>query len=226
MSPHDALRGSTGMPRRWGSTRGANLRTAVARLILGVIAGCATGALTEWSVPHLSFSLAPLCNSAAPWVLVAFGVALTARGQRESVVLATVTLIALVVGFYVAQDLRGWAVSRHQLAFWSVSGLVVGPIVGLAAGWLRHAGRMEGALGAGVIGGVLVGEAVHGLTALKFATPAEYWHVQLVLGLGLAVGLTLWRNRRRGFMTVASLAASGVACAIVGIGTLLVYQVP
>ena len=133
--------------------------------------GLAVGALTLWSVLHLPFSLEPLSNTAAPWVLVAFAVALTARRMGESLVLAIVTLLALVLGFYVAEAIRGWPVSRHQIEFWSAASVLVGPLVGLAAGWLRHAGRRAGALGAGVLGGLLAGEAVYGLTDTQVFQP-------------------------------------------------------
>ena len=84
-----------------------------------------------------------------------------------------------------------WPVSRHQIEFWSATGVLVGPLVGLAAAgsdmpgaWREHSAR--------VLGGLLAGEAVYGLIALKFSSPAEYWHMQFVLGAVLAVGLPLW----------------------------------
>jgi hypothetical protein len=197
-----------------------------ARLTLAIAIGLAAGALTEWSVLHLPFSLEPLANSAAPWVLVAVAVALTSRRMGESLMLAVVTLLALVLGFYVAQAYRGWPVSRHQVEFWSAASVAIGPLVGLAASWLRHAGRTAGALGAGVLGGLLAGEAVYGLTKLKFSTPAEYWRVQFILGVGLAVGLTLWRSRRHLIRNIPVLAMSLAACATVGLATLAVYQAP
>jgi Family of unknown function (DUF6518) len=198
----------------------------VARLVLAVVVGSAVGAATEWSVPHLPFSLEPLGNSAAPWVLVACAMALTVRRIGQSLMLAIVTLVALVLGFYVAEAYRGWPVSRHQVEFWSAASVVMGPLVGLAAAWLRHAGRTTAALGAGVIGGLLAGEAVYGLTSLKFSTPASYWHVQFALGVGLAVGLTLWRSRRHPLGSLPSLAVTLATCIMVGLSTLVVYQVP
>jgi hypothetical protein len=199
--------------------------SAAARLTLAVVVGLAAGALTEWSVPHLPFSLEPLGNSAAPWVLVTFAVALTARRMGESVTLAVITLLALVLGFYVVEAGRGWGVSRHQVALWSVASVAIGPLVGVAAGWLRHAGRTQAALGAGVLGGLLAGEAIWGLTGLRFSSPAEYWHVQLVLGVGLAVGLTLWRSRRHLRGSAPALVVSLAAGAVVGLATLAAYHV-
>jgi Family of unknown function (DUF6518) len=59
-----------------------------ARLVPAAVVGLAAGAVTEWSVLHLPFSLEPLSNTAAPWVLVAFAAALTARvsGAGEVVI--------------------------------------------------------------------------------------------------------------------------------------------
>jgi hypothetical protein len=193
---------------------------------MAAVVGFAVGAATEWSVPHLPFSLEPLGNSAAPWVLVAFAVALSARRTGESLMLAVVTLLALVLGFYVVEDLRGWSVSGHQVVLWSSASVAIGPLVGLSAGWLRYARRLAAALGAGVVGGLLVGEAVYGLTKLKLSSPANYWHVQFVIGIGLAVGLTLWHSRRVLPGSAAALVLSLAACTTVGLGTLVVYQMP
>jgi hypothetical protein len=197
-----------------------------ALLTLAVVVGFAVGAATEWSVPHLPFSLEPLGNTAAPWIVVACAVALTARRMGGSLMLAVVTLIALVLGFYVAEAYRGWPVSRHQVVFWFAASVALGPLVGLAAAWLRNARRTTAALGAGVLGGLLAGEAVYGLRELRFSSPARYWHVQLALGIGLAVGLTLWRSRHRLLGSLPSLAVSLATCIVVGLGTLVVYQVP
>jgi hypothetical protein len=195
------------------------------RLALAVAIGLATGAVTEWSSPHLPFTLEPLANSAAPWIFVALAVALTARRMGESLMLAVVTLLALVLGFYVAEAHRGWTVSLHQVELWSAASVAIGPLVGLAAGWLRNTGRTVNALGAGVLGGLVAGEAVYGLTKLRFSSSADYWHVQFVLGVVLAVGLTLWHSRRRWRSTAPALGISLGAFATIGLATLVVYQV-
>jgi Family of unknown function (DUF6518) len=189
------------------------------------VIGSAAGAVTEWSVPHLPFSLEPLGNAAGPWVVLAFAVALTGRRIGESLLLAVLTLLALVLGFYVVEAVRGWGVSRHQVELWSVASVAIGPLVGLAAGWLRYAGRRTAAIGAGALGGVLAGEAVWGLTGLRFSSPADYWHVQLVLGVGFAVGLPLWRARRNLRGSVSALAVSLAAGTVVGLATLGAYHV-
>jgi hypothetical protein len=199
---------------------------AAARLALAIVAGAAVGSVIEWSVPHLPFALEPLGNSAAPWLIVAFVIALTARSVIESAALAVLTLIALVMGFYVSQDIRGWAVSQHQVVLWTAASFAAGPLVGVAAAWLRRANRTRAALGAGVLGGLLAGEAVYGLRKLEFSTPARYWHVQLVVGIAVAAVLPLYRSRHRLLGSMPSLSASLATCAVVGLGTLIAYQVP
>jgi hypothetical protein len=195
------------------------------RFTLAVAIGLAGGVVTEWSATHLPFTLEPLANSAAPWILVALAVALSARRMSESLALSVVTLLALVVGYYVAEAHRGWAVSLHQVELWSAASVAIGPLVGLAAGWLRNTGRIANALGAGVLGGLVAGEAVYGLTDLRFSTPAEYWHVQFVLGVGLAVGVTLWRSRRHLIDGAPAIAVALAAFTMIGLLTLDVYQV-
>jgi hypothetical protein len=116
-------------------------------------------------------------------------------------------------------------VSRRQVALWCVTSVAIGPLVGLAAGWLRHAGRGRAAVGAGVLGGLLSGEAVWGLTGLRFSSPANYWHVQFVLGVALAVGLTLWRSRLHLRGGVSALVVSLATGAVIGLATLGAYHV-
>jgi hypothetical protein len=208
------------------AARRSPLRSGTAaRFVLAVLLGLAVGAWTEWEVLRITFALEPLTNTAAPWVLLAFLVALTARRVEEAVALAVVTLLALVVGFYLAQATRGWEVSHHQLAFWLIASFVAGPLVGLAAGWLRHGGRLLGSVGAGIVGGIFVGEAAYGIRKLTYSSPHPYWRVQIGLGIAIAVGLPLWRCRRDLTAAVPALAASLAVCAGIGLATLAAYLV-
>jgi Family of unknown function (DUF6518) len=225
MSTHEALLGLPGAIR--SQVRGPKRRRGeiAIRFAIAVTIGLAGGALTQWSILHLPYTLEPLSNSAAPWVVVAFALALSARSIGESLLLAVTSLIALVMGFYLAEALRGWPVSQHQVEFWIVTSVLMGPLIGLAAGWFRRAGRTAGALGAGILGGLLVGEAAHGLIALALSSATRYWDVQIAVGVVVSIGLTLWRFRglRRG--RIPALGVSVAACTLVGLGTLIAYQV-
>jgi hypothetical protein len=193
---------------------------------VAIVVGLAAGAITEALVLRVSFSLVPLTNTAAPWVLVAFAVALAGRRLDEAIALSVVALLGLVFGFYLAQATRGWAVSGHQVGFWFLASFVAGPLVGWAADRLRRGGRVAGGIGAGVVGGILVGEAVHGIRDLTYSSPHAYWRVQLALGVAVAIVPPLWRARRDPLGGIPALAAALVACAVIGLATLLAYQVP
>ncbi len=152
--------------------------------------------------------------------------ALTAQRAGESLLLAVATLMALVAGFYVAEALLGWPVSGHQVGFWFAASVAIGPLVGLATVWLRSAQHSTAALGVGIVGGLLAGEAVYGITKLRFSSPGQYWYVQLILGVGLAIGVTLWRCRLHPRGSLPGVAVSLGTCSVVGLITLVVYQVP
>lgn len=231
MSISNDLREAPTSRRRCSGSEPAHRPGPVAvRLGLAGLSGLLIGALTQWLVLRVPFALLPLSNSAAPWIIAAFLVALTARSVRESLGLAVVALLAAIVGFYIAQDVRGWAVSGHQLAFWCAVTVLAGPVIGLAAGCLRYATRGWRALGAGVLGGLLIGEAVHGLNQPTFLSPHDYWYVQFGLGVALAITLAT-RNvaarnahdqqARRALL----LAASCAACAGVALVTAAAYQI-
>jgi hypothetical protein len=197
-----------------------------AHLVLALAVGGIVGAATEWAVPHLPFSLEPLSNTAAPWILVTFVVALMARRLGESLLLAVATLVALVLGFYVVEAYRGWPVSGHQVVFWFAASVAIGPLVGLAAHLTKHTSRTAAALGAGVLGGLVAGEALYGLTRLRYSTPTHYWYAQFAVGIALALGMALWRSRRHVLGSFPSLAVSLAACFVIGLSTLAIYQVP
>jgi hypothetical protein len=198
---------------------------ALPRLFAAAVIGLLAGAITEGLVLRITYSLLPLTNTAAPWVLIALALALTARRLDEAIALAVVTLLGLVVGFYLAQATRGWEVSHHQLAFWFVASFVAGPLIGLGADRLRRGSAVEAGAGAGILGGVLVGEAVYGIRKLTYSSPHPYWRVQLVLGIVLAVGLTLWRCRERLTTAAPPLAAALASTALFGALTLAAYLV-
>lgn len=196
-----------------------------ARLGVGVGAGLLIGAVSEWLVLRVPFAFLPLSNSAAPWIMVAFLAALGARSVRGSLGVAVMVLVAAIVGFYAAQATRGWEVSGHQLAFWCTVAVVAGPVIGLAAGCMRHAANVWGALGAGVLGGLLVGEAVHGLGQPAFLSPHDYWRVQLGVGVALALVLTVCTSRESWPRRLPLLITSLAACASAAVATAVFYQI-
>jgi Family of unknown function (DUF6518) len=188
---------------------------AAAGVAAAALVGLVGGALTDLGQSRLPWAVAPLANSAGSWVLLAFVVALGARGLLGAVARSSTCLVGLVVGFYAMAMGRGVAVGHESVVFWTVAALAVGPLAGAAAGALRHVGSDSAAVGAGVLGGMLAGEAVYGLRHLPATSPG-YWVAQFAVGSALAVGLAWWRTGRRAALALSVAAAGWVAVVVYG----------
>jgi len=174
---------------RASATHGRALR-------LGAVATAALllGALTSFAQTVLPPSLAPLANSASGWTIVTIALVASVRpGPVLGALAGTASFVALVLGYTVASELRGFA---YDPSFWLVVSVVAGPVVGAAAaaiGAPRPATRLAGAA---VLGGLLVADALRGLTVLADTTAPASWVGVLLLGLGLAPGVAVLGRRR------------------------------
>jgi hypothetical protein len=200
------------VPRpRAGHDSRPTTRTAWVGALFAVAVGLVLGALTDVGQSHLPSFAWSLANSGGSWVLVAFLVALRGSRVRESITQGTACLLALDVGFYLTAAARGVPLSAPAVAFWVFAALVVGPIVGLAAGWVRHGGPIRIGAGAGILAGFLTGESIYALHYLSQSTSPAYWTIQLLVGGALGMWLA-WRGSR----WFPSLFVSALACTIVG----------
>jgi hypothetical protein len=147
-------------------------------LIVGLVAGFATSYLQD-VLPGPSNSLA---NSGAVWSMVAFLVTLATRQQGgRAATIGALTLLGEVAGYYaIASPIRDIPSSTNERLAWVVAAIVVGPVVGLAAGWWTG-GRLMGRLAAAsVMSGIVLGEGVHGLVQVDFR--GVQWWIEVVLG--------------------------------------------
>jgi hypothetical protein len=180
--------------------------------------GLGAGALTAYGQGQLPAGVAPLANSAGPWVLIATGTALGARRSWSAAAAGALALMALLTGYVVADALRGYPSAPATIEYWGLAAVFIGPVLGLAAYWLRSAVAGPAALGAGLISGVLIGEAGHGLTALDQPVgdrTTGYWWAQVAVGVLLL--LILGRSR---FRALVPFAQAVLTCALVTAGLL------
>lgn len=189
--------------------------SARASRVLGVLAtSLLLGALTSWAQGVLPAALAPFANSSSGWtVLSVLLVAAVRPSLPAGAVLGVLSFECLLVGYTLASELRGLAYSP---VLWGAVGLVAGPFVGAAAAALvgRHAVRA--ALGAGAVAGVLVADAIYGLTVVAASTSPVYWSGCLVLATVLVVAAAV---RVRAVLPVLVLVGTTVAaCATVSAG--------
>ncbi|MEU4362377.1 DUF6518 family protein [Promicromonospora sp. NPDC023987] len=163
------------------------------------------GGATSWAQGALPSELRSFANSASGWtVLTALLVFWSRARTGPAALLGAVSFVLLVLGYAVASQLRGlW----YDPLLFSAVGLAAGPLVGVAASWLRATG-VRAALGAALLAGIGVGEAVYGLTVVGETTSPVYWSLIAAAGLALVAGLLV--RRIRGTLPVG-LAIGGTA---------------
>lgn len=181
----------------------AELRRAVVVLLVAGLLGGATS-LLQTVLPD---AVASLANSAGSWCLLAWLLARPSGTALRGAAVAVVALAALVAGYYLVADLRGFGVSPTSVTSWLVAAATVGPVLGagavasrVGAGWVR-------VLGALVLPGLLVTEAAYGVTLLRASTATGYWVAEGSVGLLLALALVGRRTTLRVRRRVAALFA-------------------
>jgi hypothetical protein len=167
------------------------------------------GGLTAYAQQWLPAELGSLANSSGSWVLIAFLVALLANRPVLAAVSGGLALFMLLAGYVIAANLRGHESSTQLLVFWGTAAVLVGPFVGLAAQWARSGGPGRVACGAGLVGGLLIGEAIYGLVVIADTTYPPYWWGQLAVGL-LVLGGIVSARRLEGRVALAAVAVTAV----------------
>ena len=193
-------------------------RGPAAAVTLAVLVGIGLGALTSVLQGQLG-PLDPLANSAGSWCVVAALLASRTRRPGLAVLVGVLVLWSLLGGYLLTTELRDLTMSRTFLLFWAACGAVGGPVMGLAGSWLRHHEAWRAALAVAALAGLLLGEAVYGLTVVVETTGATYWILQAVVSLAVLVG---WVVRLRPEPRWPPLGVGGAAA---GAGTfLLLYS--
>ena len=187
-------------------------------LSLSAVAGLALGALTAWGQMWLPDGLGPLANSAGSWSVVAFLLGMAARTARVAALTGVLTLGALLTGYVLMNELRGYPSSLGTILFWAAASLSAGPLLGIGGYWARVRRDRPAAIGIGGMSGVLIGEGVYGLLFVAQTTSWLYWAGSITAGvLLLAIGVSRLRP--------AAVAAFGVAVtAAVAAAFVVVYR--
>ena len=198
--------------------RAALARAQAAGTLLVLAIALALGALTNLGQAWLPQSSASLANSGASWAAVAFMLALLATGTGRAILWGLLGLAGLVGGYYLTAISRHVPESPASIRFWMLAAVIIGPLLGLAASWVRRGSPVTAALGAGAAAGLLGGESVYGLTTIAGTTSSRYWTIQLAVAVVLLGTLDAWRVREG-----AAIVLSVVTAATVGALTALVY---
>ena len=183
-------------------------------LLLSAVAiagGLLVGGITSFG-QLLPGTLNWLANSVAGWSIPMILLVAWARGGvLRSAITGGLVFVAMSQGYALVSTLRGYP---DQGIRWALIGLVAGPVLGAATALLRHESRRIVAVAAGVLGGVILGDAAHGFVA----TPAGWGSWVIVASGALAflvvTGVVLLRARRPTLLLVTTAAVVASAYAL------------
>jgi hypothetical protein len=198
-----------------GAARSAPVGFAIVAAVALVL-----GVLTAFAQEWLPEDLGSLANSSGVWALVAFALALLASDVRIAAFYGCVALLALLMGYVLGTNARGFASGTALVVFWGAAAIVVGPALGLGAHWVKtRTGLAAAAVGIGVMSGVLIGEGVYGLAYIADTTYPPYWWGEVIVGVVLLSGVA-WRR-----LQGPGVAAIAVAmCAVTATAFVVIYS--
>jgi hypothetical protein len=116
------------------------------------------------------------------------------------------TLAAAEIGYVVVAATKGFTSASTTVTFWPIAAICFGAPVGLAAYSLRAGDAPWGAVGGGLVAGIVSGEGLASYLTVRDTTNAGYWIAQMIVGL---VILTLV-GRRTGYVWALAAFAVGV----------------
>jgi hypothetical protein len=136
-------------------------RPTPAVLAVAAAAGLAAGALTSFGQTLLGgTAFGGLVNAVGPWLVAPFLVGALARRGWVAALAGLLACVGEVAGYYATAQLRGFPVGAAGITLWAVAGLLGGPVFGWAGRLQRVAtGRLRG-LGAGLLVGCFLAEAL------------------------------------------------------------------
>lgn len=170
------------------------------------------GGLTSFGQQYLPDELRSLTNASGPWFAVVMGSITVARPRLAlAIILGALGLIVMNEAYGVVSRWRGFPYGGGLTSIWNVIAVLVGPIAGIAATWLRSSHPMLTALGAAAPAAVLIGEGLHGLTVISDTTSPVFWGIELAAGLGLVAVAAVVRVR-----TVAAIRPCRPTCCRTG----------
>ena len=132
------------------------------RLALVVVAGLATGILTQIGQGALGDDWSQAANAISPWLLVAFLVGSVFPDRRGAAAAGVATLVLALVGYYAMTTIRfGIGGGTSSLVFWGIGALAGGAVFGLAGQAWRNGDDRWRAAAIGLVAAVFVAEGIY-----------------------------------------------------------------
>jgi hypothetical protein len=199
------------------TTSGSATSTAVLRSFGGILfvlaVAAVVGALTPYAQVHLPESINAVANSSGSWVTITFTSIYLSRARGVlAAILGAASFLVMNLFFYDVFEQRIGLYLHQTLDFWIVVGLVVGPVIGLCASWLRSPNGILRAIAVAAPTSVLVGEGLYMLAFLR-GVSTVYAISSVIVGIVVFVALSAWRLRHPAHIAL-SLGLCGISVAV------------
>ena len=179
--------------------------------LLIVLAGLATGVLTQIGQSVLPDTLSPVANAISPWLGVAFLVGALMPTGRHAAIAGVAALGLALVGYYAMTELRyGIGAGTGSLVRWGLGAAIGGPVFGIAGHLWRRGSPGLRAIALGLLAAAFVAEGVYQAIVVDHQPVGSAFIV-----IGLLIPLVLGRTR---VGRLQAYAATIPALALGGIG--------
>lgn len=193
------------------------LRTLL--LMAGVAAASyVLGGLTSPAQQYLPEQISSFANSTSGWTILTFLLIWFSRLRPLwAAVTGAISFVLLVDGYRIVSEWRGYSYGAPFQDFFTVVGILAGPIIGVSAALLRYGTPTWKALSVVPLTSVLIGEGIYGLTVIGNTTSPVYWSLILAAGIAITViHLIVQRPGMRLILTVSALTLLGATTFWVG----------
>lgn len=191
---------------------------ALRAVLIVLVTAAVWGGLTSFGQQYLPDEVRSLANASGPWFAVVMGSIVVARPRLAlAIILGILGLIVMNESYGVVSRSRGFPYGGGLTSIWNQIALLVGPVAGIAATWLRSPRPVLAALGVAAPAAVFIGEGLYGLTAISDTTSPVFWSIELATGVSLIAVAAIVRIR--------AFAAIGVLVGASALGAALFYAV-
>jgi hypothetical protein len=203
---------------RWARDAFGSPREAIRASLIVLVTAAVWGGLTSFGQQYLPEDLRSLANAAGPWFAVVMASIMVARPRLGlAMILGALGLIVMNEAYGAVSRWRGSFYGSGLGSIWNLIALVVGPMAGIAATWLRSTRPVLVALGASAPAAVLIGEGLYGLTVVSDTTSPVFWSLEIAAGIALVVLAAITRVR--------TILALGVLVGVSALGAVSFYVV-
>jgi hypothetical protein len=193
-------------------------RDALRAVLIVLVTAAITGGLTSLGQQYLPDELRSLANASGTWFAVVMAALVVARPRPVlAIILGVLGLIVMNEAYGVVSRWRGFYYGGGLSSMWNQIALLVGPVAGIAATWLRSPRPILVAVGASAPAAVLIGEGLFGLTVVSDTTSPVFWIIELAVRIGVVVVTSVTRLR--------AVSAIGVLVGASALGAALFYAV-